>query len=231
MANEATKIFPRIQNLVSEGRGADLGCGPFKLSVPNAIGVDPGGYEGIENKPALEWLKDQSDASLDWVFSSHYLEHEPQHAAVLAQVNRVLKPGGSLLVYLPDKRLYKDANGNDPNGDHVNHWTPGLFVDEVIDNTDLQVVAIEKRHTSPPGHAFTGNGDTEHPGHRQLGVLVLRSREEGWRGGDRPARRKAGQRAEGQQEEAPGPATAAATTAADCRQEPAIARPRHLPGA
>jgi SAM-dependent methyltransferase len=163
MANEATKIFPRIQKLVSEGKGADLGCGPFKLSVPNAIGVDPGGYEGIESKPALEWLKEQSDASLDWVFSSHYLEHEPQHAAVLAQVNRVLKPGGSLLVYLPDKRLYKDANGNDPNGDHVNHWTPGLFVDEVIDHTDLQVVAIEKRHTSPPGHAFTGNGDTEHP--------------------------------------------------------------------
>jgi len=162
MANESQKILPRIQKLVSKGRGLDIGCGPFKL-FSASTGVDVGEYDGVINQRVLDFLQQQPDASFDWVFSSHYLEHEPQVDWVLVECSRVLRPGGSLLVYLPDKGVYLNAAGDDPNGEHVNHWTAGEFVDLILRFTELSIVAVENRNTTPPGHAFTGNGLTEHP--------------------------------------------------------------------
>jgi SAM-dependent methyltransferase len=175
MANEAKKVLSRVEKMVSKGKVVDLGCGPFKIH-PNAIGVDPGGYEGIESQSSLEYLKALPDNSVDVVFSSHYFEHEREIAEVLGHVTRTLKPDGKLIAYLPNRLAYKGADGNDPNGDHVNHWTAGEFADLILAVTPLVILSIENRVDGvPPNHAFTGNGETEHPdtGKWEYSFLVI----------------------------------------------------------
>lgn len=169
MANEAAKIYPRIMNIVAKGKehsarglGCDLGCGPFKIPQA-AVGVDMGDYDGVTKATVLDFVKGEEDGKYDWTFSSHFLEHEPNAVEVLQNIHRILKSGGKAIFYLPDVSVYKGHDGNDPNGDHVNHWTPGSFVDFVLDNSAFKLDVIERRSTVPAGHRFTGNGDTEHP--------------------------------------------------------------------
>lgn len=162
MANEASKVLPRIQKLIAKGNGVDLGCGPFKIA-DNCNGVDTGDYDGVYKDSVLSFLEKRPVGSFDWVFSSHYLEHEPNARGVLQEVFRTLKPGGRAIFYLPDRSVYKDALGKDPNATHVNQWTCGEFVDYVHAHTGFTVDVAERRNTTPEGHVFTGNGDTENP--------------------------------------------------------------------
>ncbi len=39
------------------------------------------------------------------------IEHVAEHERVLAQVDRVLAPGGLLIISTPDRRMYGDAHG------------------------------------------------------------------------------------------------------------------------
>jgi SAM-dependent methyltransferase len=98
--------------------GVDVGCSQHKV-LASAIGVDTyrgahaadgepnsltAGRESVNlvgNGLCLEWFR---DGVLDYVFSSHMLEHIPQSTAVLALAEwyRVLKPGGLCIIYLPD---------------------------------------------------------------------------------------------------------------------------------
>jgi ubiquinone/menaquinone biosynthesis C-methylase UbiE len=68
---------------------------------------------------SLTWF---ADRSLDFVYSSHVLEDFEDTSAVLAEWVRVLKPGGRLILYLPDERLYRaycEKKGRQPNEHHV----------------------------------------------------------------------------------------------------------------
>jgi SAM-dependent methyltransferase len=164
MANEAGKVREYVLSILgpSNHNGLDLGCGPFKI-MANCVGVDSGGYEGVVNSPVLDFLRSQNPGQYDWVFSSHFLEHEPKIIEVLKEIERVLKPGALLLLYLPDRRLYVNAQGQDPNVTHVNHWTPGEFADLLLDNTCMRLVELRRRNSLPDGHRFTGDGSTEDP--------------------------------------------------------------------
>jgi len=76
-----------------KGKGIDHGCGYWPL--PGSIPVDIQGH-GAENK-----LVNIPDKSLDYVFSSHFLEHVEDWIAYLLKWNSVLKPQGKLFLYLP----------------------------------------------------------------------------------------------------------------------------------
>lgn len=165
MANEALKIYPKIKHIVTQGNGLDLGCGPFKIS-DKATGVDPGGYDDVIDEPALKFLMSECDNQYDWVFASHFLEHDQYWHQTVHHSLRVLKPGGDLLIYLPDKNIYKNQFGKDPNAGHVNHWDSKSFIAELKDfflPNDFEIVEVEDRNTTPRGHVFTGNGETEDP--------------------------------------------------------------------
>lgn len=58
------------------------------------------------------------DASCDAVFSSHLLEHFHDPAAALKEWWRVIKPGGFLVLYLPDEDLYPKVGEFGANPDH-----------------------------------------------------------------------------------------------------------------
>lgn len=104
--------YAAYQHYRVDGRILDLGCGDgryFRLIWPNAaevIGVDmnpevaelgrlSGVYRHVYVAPAD--TVPEPDASFDHVFANCSLEHMDRLDAVLAEIYRCLKPGGSLL--------------------------------------------------------------------------------------------------------------------------------------
>lgn len=127
--NEAAKIKWELPPY-TRGRVLDIGCGPFK-AFPHFIGVDNGHHDrefGWENKADLIMPGDKLDliasASCDAVFSSHLLEHFPYEKvpAVLKEWTRVIKTGGHLILYVPDRSLYPNVGQPGANPDH--RWDP-----------------------------------------------------------------------------------------------------------
>lgn len=113
------------------GSGVELGPGhhPYPLPVPGAsvryvdrwepsenedlfpeLGEDPGFPEpDIKANFDTDGLSPLPDESQDFVIASHVLEHLADPIGMLAEIERVLKPGGYALVLLPDKRFTFDA--------------------------------------------------------------------------------------------------------------------------
>ncbi len=67
-----------------------------------------------------------ADASVDMVVSFETLEHLSNHEGFIAEVRRVLRPGGLFIVSTPDRNVYS-ALDRDPNPYHVQELTPPEF--------------------------------------------------------------------------------------------------------
>lgn len=125
-ANESAKIKYDIVPY-TRGKGLDLGCGPYK-AFPHFIGVDNGHHWGVEGSDvAVDTCEDLSlfsTESMDFVFSSHLLEHIEDTRAALHEWWRVVKPGGHLVLYLPHKDLYPNCGEEGANPDHKHDFLP-----------------------------------------------------------------------------------------------------------
>lgn len=127
--NEAAKVRWDIVEF-TRGKGLDLGCGPNK-AFPHFIGVDSckdAELFGISMKPDVqvetcEKLDGVDDASQDFVFSSHLLEHIEDYAAALKEWWRVIRPGGHLVLYLPHKDAYPRIGQPGANPDHKHDFS------------------------------------------------------------------------------------------------------------
>lgn len=122
--DEAAKIAPLIVPY-TRGFGVDVGCGAFK-PYPHFIGIDSGKQYG---RPVTDITHDGealpfADGVLDFVFSSHFLEHVVDYKACLADWWRALKVGGHLVVYLPHKDLYPNIGQDGANPDHKHDYLP-----------------------------------------------------------------------------------------------------------
>lgn len=103
------------------GNGIDIGCGPDILKSPYfnfyCVGWD------IRDGDAQK-MEGVLDASYDFVYSSHCLEHMRDPSEALANWWRILKPGGYLVVVVPDEDLYEQGIWpSKGNGDHKTTWT------------------------------------------------------------------------------------------------------------
>ena len=152
--NEAAKIMWDIVPYTN-GTGLDLGCGPWK-AFPHFIGVDNGHHFGTGGADVAvktcESLPLFANGSMDFVFSSHLLEHIEDYQASLKEWWRVVKVGGFLCLYLPHKDFYPNVGHEGANPDHKHDFTPEDIVSamEEIDGWDL----VENQ-TRPDGNEYS----------------------------------------------------------------------------
>jgi len=113
------------------GKGVDVGCNRPEWSFPNSILVDP----AINEYNALHFPDEASE--LDYIFSSHCLEHLYDWVEVLDYWTSKLKSGGILFLYLPDysQEYWRPWN----NRKHLNIFTPQIISDYMTDNNYINI--------------------------------------------------------------------------------------------
>jgi predicted SAM-dependent methyltransferase len=120
--NAAQFAIPYAKH-VCIGTGVDIGCNRLEWSFPGSLPVDPiiNGYD------ALNFPYD----NLDYIFSSHCLEHLYNWVNVLDYWTSKLKVGGVLFLYLPDysQEYWKPWN----NRKHLNIFSPIIIKDYLED--------------------------------------------------------------------------------------------------
>ena len=110
-----------------KGIGVDVGCNRLEWAYPGAIPIDP------EIDPQYDALNFPPDAhELDYIFSSHCVEHLLNWVTVLDYWTYKLKSAGTLFLYLPDytQEYWRPWN----NRKHVNILTPQFISDYMNDN-------------------------------------------------------------------------------------------------
>lgn len=102
------------------GIGVDVGCNREEWKLPNAIAVDPAINPEYH---AMNLPKDD----LDFIFSSHCLEHLNDWTGVLDYWLTQIKTGGVIFLYLPhySQKYWRTWN----NRKHVNNLSPEMLKD------------------------------------------------------------------------------------------------------
>jgi len=146
---ESTKIVWEVAPYL-RGRGLDVGAGTFKI-LPHAISVDNGHHEifGQFIKPDVK-VQDAEDLSvfgsqsMDFVYSSHLLEHLVNPDKALKEWWRLLKPKGVLVMYLPHEDLYPKMGEPGANTDHKHNLNETKVIEWMKDagKWDLEVCEV-----------------------------------------------------------------------------------------
>lgn len=124
LAREAAADLDARYGPLRGQRVLDLGCGPgWYTTALRAVGAEVTPVDNSEEEmalaggpPARALLADAGalpldDASVDGVFCSNLLEHTPDAAPVIAEIERVLKPGG--WAYVSWTNWYSPWGGHD----------------------------------------------------------------------------------------------------------------------
>lgn len=104
---------------VCKGEGVDVGCNRMEWKFPGSYPVDP----EINEYHATNFPY----TNLDYVFSSHCLEHIPDWVGALEYWTESIKQGGVLFLYLPDysQEYWRPWN----NRKHLHIFTPQIMND------------------------------------------------------------------------------------------------------
>lgn len=109
-----------------QGVGYDIGFCKEEWKFPGAIGID----SSLENGFDADHLPE--DTLVDYIYSSHCLEHVDNWVLTLEYWIQHLKPGGVLFLYLPDvsQKYWRPWN----NRRHKHCLTPELLKEFVQDH-------------------------------------------------------------------------------------------------
>ena len=90
-----------------------------------------------------QFLNGVDDASVDFVYSSHCLEHMKNPSVAIGNWLRVLKPGGFLVVSVPDEDMYEQGAWPSPfNSDHK--WSFTFYKDSLELPNSINVLNLVK---------------------------------------------------------------------------------------
>lgn len=156
------KAPDRIRRFVGQGRLLDVGCGVGEVLrrlpesfTPYGIEIDAkaariahqyakrhGGW--VCHQDALSGLSGLEDRFFDGILMQSFLEHENQPRCVMQQAQRVLKPGGRIIIKVPNfASLNRRVRGSRWCGfrfpDHVNYFTPKTLL-AMSHRANLEVV-------------------------------------------------------------------------------------------
>lgn len=155
VVSETSKVRGSLARFCT-GNGLDIGYGGDPI-VADAICLDlPERYANYKQHPQhlhgdaqdLYWFKDEC---LDYVYSAHLLEDFEDTASVLSEWIRVVKPGGLLVLYLPDEKAYRRycaKHGKPPNPYHIHEDFSISYIKRILKDRDDVEIIHEK---SPSG--------------------------------------------------------------------------------
>ncbi|SAL68433.1 hypothetical protein AWB71_04080 [Caballeronia peredens] len=100
----------RFSNRWLVGRGLDIGGGNDSIALYRSL------FPRIASVTVYDWaqgdaqyLENVPDGSFDFVYSAHCLEHMVDPRIALRHWLRVLKPGGHMVVTVPDEDMYEQG--------------------------------------------------------------------------------------------------------------------------
>ena len=117
--------------------GVDLDAGSVRFANSHYIS------ERVSFRRADATALPIEDASVDVVVSFETIEHLADHAAFLAEIRRVLRPGGVLVISSPDHAVYSEEASHE-NPFHVKELRRAEFLALMRENFP-QVVLLEQR--------------------------------------------------------------------------------------
>lgn len=120
--NAASYITPFARQ-VCQGTGFDIGCGKLEWVLSGAIPIDP----AISPAYNSNNLPFDLYEPLDYIFSSHCLEHVDNWFETLKYWYSGLKTGGTMFLYLPDYSQEYWRPWNNPKHKHI--FTPAVIQD------------------------------------------------------------------------------------------------------
>ncbi|WP_419319855.1 methyltransferase domain-containing protein [Caulobacter sp. ErkDOM-E] len=133
---------PKFASHYFVGQGLDVGGAPdplssFKPFFPLMSGCDTWDLPQGDG----QYLESVADETYDFVHSSHCLEHLLDPAVSLQNWLRVLKPGGHMVVMVPDEDMYEQGVFPSTfNDDHK--WTFTIFKPESWSGRSLNVLDL-----------------------------------------------------------------------------------------
>lgn len=115
-----------------KGTGYDIGFCKEEWKFPNAIGIDIGLNNGFH-------ANNLPDEEVDYVYSSHCLEHVDEWVLTLELWLSKLKKGGILFLYLPDfsQKYWRPWN----NRKHKHCFTP-YIIETFLKNKNMNNIMI-----------------------------------------------------------------------------------------
>jgi SAM-dependent methyltransferase len=166
------KVKSGFWNKYASGTGLDIGYAGYKVNVtsilPSAIGVDTNypGYNGLTLPFA--------DASQDYVYNSHCLEHISDYKTILRDWYRVLKPGGFMIIIVPHRDLY-EKRLNLPsryNQDHKRFYTPNSLLSEVEESLAVNTYRVRHLQDNDRGHDYKQDPDMHSIGEYEIELVI-----------------------------------------------------------
>lgn len=133
--------FPFAKELC-KGIGVDVGYSKPEWKLPFAeYGIDIGKYIIPSLAKEIEWEECSSDQfpvmpKLDFLFSSHALEHVPNWVETLEYWHYSMKEGAILFLYLPDCHTQVYWR-NWHNRKHLNYMTPEIMKQYLTDMSSM----------------------------------------------------------------------------------------------
>jgi SAM-dependent methyltransferase len=106
--------YAHAAQVLGPGRVLDLGCGTghsFHLLAPRetvGVDIDAGSLAGQDRETVVADMRNLpfEDGLFDSVLAAHSVEHVPDPDAVLAEVARVLRPGGTAILTTPNRLTF-----------------------------------------------------------------------------------------------------------------------------
>jgi predicted SAM-dependent methyltransferase len=123
LGNAAQFAIPYAKH-VCVGNGYDIGCMKKEWSFPNSTPIDLSFNDGWHASKLPE-------KNVDYIFSSHCLEHIPEWVSIMDYWYDILRIGGVLFLYLPDYSQIYWRPWN--NRKHLNILNPEIIHDYMID--------------------------------------------------------------------------------------------------
>ena len=150
-----------------KGYGIDIGCNRQEWAFPGAIGVDLNFNDGND---AYGFEYDD----LDYIYSSHCLEHIDNYQASIRDWFRVVKPGGFLIIAVPHYQLYEKSFflPSRFNDDHKRLYHPGVILMELHNSLPIGEWRLRHCQENDLGFDYTLPVEVHSAGAYEIEVVI-----------------------------------------------------------